>query len=89
VQDSAGNALSGVRVQAINEFELAIPAAVTKVDPPGGYDIPISSQAARWYVQVVDANNSPLSPTVEVTNTGNYVEGSEACWHQVDFVRVN
>lgn len=89
VRDSGGSPLSGLRVRVVSEFGLEIPPATTKTDPPGWYDVLISQQRSRWYVSVVDAGNAPLSPAVEVLNTGNFVEGSEACWHQVDFVRVN
>lgn len=89
VRDSGGNPLPGLRIRVVSEFGYEIPPATTKTDPPGGYDVLISQQRSLWYVTVVDAANTPLSPAVEVLNTGNFVEGSEACWHQVDFVRVN
>lgn len=88
VRDAFGNPLPGLRVRVYNEFGLDIPPATTKTDPPGWYDVLISEQRARWFVQVVDAGNNVLSPTAEVLNTGNYIEGVEACWHQVDFARV-
>lgn len=87
VRDSGGNPLPGLRVRVVSEFGYEIPPATTKTDPPGWYDVLISQQRSRWYVSVVDAGNAPLSPAVEVLNTGNFVEGSESCWHQVDFVR--
>lgn len=89
VRDAAGNPLPGLRVRVVSEFGLEIPPATTKTDPPGGYDVLISQQRSLWYVQIVDPANTPLSPSVEVLNTGSFVDGSESCWHRVDFVRVN
>lgn len=89
VRDAAGNPLPGLRIRATNQYGFEAAPATTKQEPRGGYDIPISAERAFWYVQVVDAANDPLSPPVEVLNTGNFVAGSEGCWHQVDFVRVN
>jgi hypothetical protein len=78
-----------MRVRAYNQAGYELAPATTKSDPPGWYDIPISAEPTTWYVQVVDAGNAPLSPSVSVVHTGNYVPGSEACWHQVDFTRSN
>lgn len=85
VRDGAGNPLPGLRIRVVSEFGTEIPPATSKVDPPGWYDVLISPQRALWYVQIVDASNAPLSPTVEILNTGAFVDGREACWHQVDF----
>ncbi len=89
LRDAVGNPLPGLRVRATNQFGAELPPSTSKTEPPGWYDIVISAERAVWYVQVVDAANDPLSPIVEVLNTGNFVQGSEACWHQVDFTRNN
>ena len=89
VRDAAGNPLPELRVRAYNEYGYESAPATTQQEPPGWYDILIAAERARWYVQVVDAGNYALSPPVEVLNTGNFVAGSEACWHQVDFARAN
>ena len=81
--------MPGYFVRAYNEYGHEIPPSTSKVDPPGAYDVPISGGQSLWYVLIVDAANNPLSPVIEIQNTGNFVEGSEGCWHQVDFVRVN
>jgi hypothetical protein len=89
VRDAAGNPLPGLRVRATNPFGLETSPATTQQEPRGWYAIAIPAERSFWYVQVVDAGNSPLSPPVEVLNTGNFVVGSEACWHQVDFARTD
>ncbi len=89
VRNAGGAPMSGIRVRAYNQWGYQLDPASSKVDPPGWYDIPITEEATLWYVQVVDAANNPLSPVVEVPHTGRFVEGSEACWHQVDFARTN
>ena len=89
IRDQNGNLLSGVKVRAINEYQNDIPVAISKEEPLGWYDIVISENEAYWQVQVVDANNNPLSDIVTVFNSGNYVEGSDACRHQVDFEQVS
>lgn len=89
VRDASGNPLPGLRVRVVSEFGLEIPPATTKTDPPGWYDVLISQNRSLWYVSVVDASNNALSPSVEVLNTGAFVDGSESCWHLVDFVRTS
>lgn len=88
LRDQSGTPLPGLRLQVWSQYA-AIPPVTTKVDPPGQYDAPISQDPMMWYVQVVDAGGAPLSPAVEVYNSGHFVDGSEACWHQVDFTRGN
>lgn len=89
VRDRTGAPIPGLRVRVYNEFGLEIPAATTKEEPRGWYDVLISGERARWYVQVVDGANNPMSPAFEVLNTGNFIDGVEACWHQVDFGRTS
>lgn len=88
IYDQNGNPLPGVRVHVFDYYGNDVPPATSKVDPPGWYDVLISGQRNLWVVEVVDEAGNQLSPRVEVLNTGNYVEGKEACWHRVDFKRV-
>jgi hypothetical protein len=87
IRDSAGNPIAGELVQATNEYGHRIPAAASKADPPGWYDIVISADRSHWFVQMVDEGGNILSTTAQILNTGRFVDGSEACWHQVDFVK--
>jgi len=36
---------------------------------------------------VVGEGNTQLSAAVTVTDTGRFVNGSEGCWHRVDWVK--
>ena len=85
VYDRNGNPLPGVRVHVFDIYGNDIPPVVTKTEPPGWYDVVISNQRDTWIVEVVDEAGRQLSPRVQVLNTGNFVEGQEACWHRVDF----
>ncbi|MGB0386740.1 MAG: protein kinase domain-containing protein [Ardenticatenaceae bacterium] len=89
VRDQDGNLLSGVRIRVVNQQEANTEITASREEPLGWYDVPISEKEAYWDVQVVDADNNPLSEIVTIKNSGNYVEGSEACRHQVDFEQVN
>lgn len=87
VYDENGNPLSGARIHVFDIYGNDIPPAPSKADPPGWYDILISSERDTWNVEVVDDSGNQISPRAEVVNTGNFVEGQEACWHRVDFQR--
>jgi outer membrane biosynthesis protein TonB len=87
VRSQAGNPLPGLQIRALNEFGYEVTPAVTGENPPGWYQLPIWPGQAKWYVQVVDAANNPLSMPFEVRNTGNFINGQEGCWHRVDFGR--
>ncbi len=88
IYDRNGNPLPGVLVHVFDYYGNDFAPAVSKVDPPGWYDVLISGQRNTWVVEVVDEAGNQLSPRVEVLNTGRFVEGQEACWHRVDFQRV-
>lgn len=88
IRDGAGNLLPGVLVHVWDQYGNDLGVAASKDAPDlGYYNFPISPVRDTWSVQVVDAGRSPLSPAVEVLNTGGFVVGQEACWHQVDWVR--
>jgi hypothetical protein len=88
VRSQAGHPLPGLQIRALNEFGYEVTPAVTSENPPGWYQLPIWAGYARWYVQIVDAANNPLSSPFEVLNTGNFINGQEGCWHRVDFGRL-
>lgn len=88
IRDSAGNLLSGVLVHVYDQYGNDLGVAPSKEPPDlGYYNFPISPVRDTWTVEVVDASGTPLSPPVEVLNTGGFVVGQEACWHQVDWLR--
>jgi len=87
IYDAQGNPLPGVRVHVFDYYGNDFPPAISKEDPPGWYDVLISSQPNTWVVEIVDEAGNRVSPQVEVVNTGRFVEGQEACWHRVDFRR--
>lgn len=89
VNDANGNPLPGVLVHVYDYYGNDFGAKPTKSAPgdEGKYDVPISAERDTWVVEIVDDAGNQLSPQVEVLNTGQFVEGEEACWHRVDFRR--
>ncbi|HBY98352.1 MAG: hypothetical protein M5U01_13565 [Ardenticatenaceae bacterium] len=88
IRDSAGNLLPGVLVHVWDQYGNDLGVASSKEAPDlGYYNFPISPVRDTWTVQIVDPSGAALSPPVQVLNTGGFVVGQEACWHQVDWVR--
>lgn len=88
VRDSTGALLAGVLIHVFDQYGNDLGVTPSKDAPDlGYYNFPISGVRDTWTVQIVDENGEPLSPPVEVLNTGGFVPGQEACWHQVDWVR--
>ncbi|HYO24595.1 MAG TPA: hypothetical protein VEQ85_06555 [Lacipirellulaceae bacterium] len=88
VRDAAGTPLAGVLIHAYDQYGNDLGFVATKEAPDlGYYNFPISSARDVWTVEVVSAGGAPLSPPVQVLNTGAFIPGQEACWHQVDWVR--
>lgn len=89
VYDENGNPLPNVLVNVFDYYGNDFPDKPTKSAPgdEGKYDFPISAERDTWVVEIVDDAGNQLSPRVEVLNTGNFIEGQEACWHRVDFQR--
>jgi len=85
VRNGAGELLAGVHVRAVdawgNPYE-----NVSKAPPDQGkYDIPLGVQATTYQVTIVDKAGTPLSAAVTITDTGRFVNGSESCWHRLDW----
>jgi hypothetical protein len=87
VYDANGAPLPGVRLHAFDIYGNDLGIAVSKDSPAGSYDFVISGVRDTWTVEVLGENGQRVSPQVEVVNTGSFQPGSEACWHQVDWVR--
>ncbi len=87
VRNAAGEGLPGVQIRAVDQWGNVF--TNTSKDPPdqGKYDIPINALATTYQVAVVGEGNTQLSAAVTVTDTGRFVNGSEGCWHRVDWVK--
>lgn len=87
VHNAVNEPLTGVRIQAVDPWG-NIYANSSKGPPDQGqYDIPTGAQATTYQVAVTDSGGVPLSASVTVTDTGRFVEGAEACWHRLDWMR--
>ncbi len=85
VYNSGGEPLSGVHIRAVDQWGNVYEN--TSKNPPdqGMYDIPVNNVATSYQVSVVDEANVALSTPVVVTDTGQFVDGSEACWNRLDW----
>ncbi len=87
VRSAANELLAGVRIQAVDQWGNVYANASKGPPEQGQYDIPIGAQATTYQVTITDDGGVPLSASVTVTDTGQFVEGAEACWHRLDWAR--
>ncbi|MBI5880299.1 MAG: hypothetical protein HZB53_21825 [Chloroflexi bacterium] len=80
VRDAQNNPLTGVRVKYGVRNVINPPVAVTEAK---GYELVVRSDT-RWYVQIVDAGERPLSPSVDVQMPP---ADSGSCWVKLDWKR--
>ena len=87
VTDRAGNALSGVKLRLVDEFDNQA-VAVTKAGEAdlGRYDFPVAGPARSLSVLVIDEGGSPLSRPVELTYYGDSPDAQASCY-RVDWQR--
>jgi len=87
VRDAHGNPLAGVHILVADSWGNRLPAISKGGADQGKYDVPISTVENTWNVTVTDAQGVPLSPTVQVHHSGQYVPGKEPCWHRLNWRR--
>ena len=80
VRDAQNNPIIGVRVKYGVLNVISPPVAVTEAK---GYELVVRSDT-MWYVQIVDAGDRPLSPSVNVQMPA---AGSSTCWVKLDWKR--
>ena len=67
----------GVTVQAVDAWG-NIYVGVSKENPPGAYDLPISSAVTSYQVNIVE-DAVPVSAIVEVNHTEEFAAAPAAC----------
>jgi len=77
VRNSEGAPVPGVTVRAVDEWG-NVYTGVSKVDPPGRYDLPINSVVTTYQVGVV-AGDQPLSAIVAVRHSERFSQQPAAC----------
>lgn len=80
VRDAQNNPLTGIRVKYGVRNLINPPAALTEAK---GYELVVRSDT-RWFVQLVDAADRPLSPSVDVQMPA---ADSGSCWIKLDWKR--
>lgn len=77
IRNRGGGPVPGVTVRAVDEWG-NVYVGVSKVDPPGRYDLPINSVVTTYQVGIV-AGDQPLSAIVAVHHSDRFAQQSAAC----------
>lgn len=69
VADAQGRPLAGVRLQLVDEYgNQQTQISKSGANEVGRYDFPLFGPPRRFYLSVVDAQNRPLSPVIEISH---------------------
>jgi hypothetical protein len=82
IRDAAGNGLEGIQVKAFNEWNALPPAATKGGGEAGQYNIPIGRDVVSWYIVVVDAAGTQISPQVQIQFDPNVANGFRVDWQR-------